>query len=50
MGAGPEAIKLFTLTSTEHEILSAHNNKIAENKDFSCFKTLRGCILPANKC
>ena len=40
----------FILNSTEHEILTAHNNKNARNLHFPSFQTLRCCIYDAHKC
>ena len=42
-----EAISLIKLQAlvTEHEISTAHKNKMLKNKDISCFKTLRCCIM-----
>ena len=40
----------FMLNSTEHEISTAHKNKIQTNEEVSCFKSPRSCIYHANKC
>ena len=40
----------FMLNSAEQEISTAHKSSSADNKDFSCFKTLRCCFYPASKC
>ena len=49
--SGPEVIKFFfILNSTEHEISTAYKTRIQTNKEVSCFKSLRCCILPAHKC
>ena len=49
LGPDPE-FSFFMLKSNENEISTAPKNKILRNNDFSCFKTLRYCIYPADKC
>ena len=37
------------LNSTERVISTAHKTKMLKSLDFSCFKTIKCCIHPANK-
>ena len=49
--AGPEIIKLFscsTQLSTKFQLIV--KTKIPTNEEVSCFKSLRYCDYPANKC
>ena len=53
LAIGLQAPRLYffsILNSTVHEISTAHKIKISTNQDVSCFKSLRCCIFPANKC
>ena len=47
----PEVIKLFSSsTQLSMKFQWLIKGKVSKNKAFSCFKTLRCCIYPANKC
>ena len=49
--SGPEGYKTFyVLNSTEHEISTAHKNKILKSEEVSCLKSLRCGIYYAHKC
>ena len=42
---GPEVIKLFMLNSTEHKISTVHKIKMQTNREVSCFKSIKWCII-----
>ena len=51
MRSGPEIIKLFSCsTQLSMKFQRLIKTKILTNKEVSCFRSLRCCIYPANKC